>query len=120
MIKISMGFWQNVEDECDYLGITRKELAEKAGFSVHTISNGIKRDGMPAADLALRISKVLNVPLEKLLGEKDFNKTTTITESETQKQDKKLFSKYLPLVKKINQLEDESKKAVLTIIEKLK
>ena len=75
---------------------------------------------MPAADLALRISKVLNVPLEKLLGVKDSNKTTSITESEKQKQDKKLFSKYLPLVKKINQLEDESKKAVLTIIEKLK
>ena len=114
-----MGFWQNVEDECEYLGITRKELAKKAGFSVHTISNGIKRDGMPAADLALRISKVLNVPLEKLLGVKD-SSTTTITESENQKQDKKLFSKYLPLVKKINQLEDESKKAILTIIEKLK
>lgn len=39
VIKINMGFWQNVEDECDYLGISRKELAEKAGFSVHTISN---------------------------------------------------------------------------------
>ena len=115
-----MGFWQNVEDECEYLGITRKELAEKAGFSVHTISNGIKRDGMPAADLALRISKVLNVPLEKLLGVKASSKTTTITESENQKQDKKLFSKYLPLVKKINQLEDESRKAVITIIDRLK
>ena len=115
-----MGFWQNVEDECEYLGITRKELAEKAGFSVHTISNGIKRDGMPAADLALRISKVLNVPLEKLLGLTETNKTATISESEKQKQDKKLFSQYLPLVKKINQLEEESKKAVFTIIKKLK
>ncbi len=115
-----MGFWQNVEDECEYLGITRKELAEKAGFSVHTISNGIKRDGMPAADLALRISKVLNVPLEKLLGLKDSGKTSAIIESENQKKDKQLFSNYLPLVKKINQLEEESKKAVFTIIEKLK
>ena len=59
-----MGFWQNVEDECEFLGISRKELAEKANFSVHTISNGIRRDGMPAADLALRISKALAVQLE--------------------------------------------------------
>ncbi len=115
-----MGFWQNVEDECEYLGITRKELAEKAGFSVHTISNGIKRDGMPAADLALRISRVLNVPLEKLLGVDKPNDISTISESEKQKQDKKLFTKYLPIVQKLNKLEEESKKAVFTIIEQLK
>ena len=115
-----MGFWQNVEDECDYLGITRKELAEKAGFSVHTISNGIKRDGMPAADLAVRISKVLNVPLEKLLNIKNDNNPTDKTKAENQKIDMKLFSTYLPLVKKINDLKPDSKKAVFTIVENLK
>ena len=87
-----MGFWQNVDDECEYLGITRKELAERAGFSVHTISNGIKRDGMPAADLAVRISKILNVPLEKLLNINLANKQSEITEDESKKNDKKLFS----------------------------
>lgn len=115
-----MGFWQNVEDECEYLGITRKELAEKAGFSVHTISNGIKRDGMPAADLALRISNVLNVPLDKLLNIKKSNQTSVTTESNKQKEEKKLISTYLPIIKKINQLDNESKKAVITIIEKMK
>lgn len=115
-----MGFWQNVEDECEYLGISRKELAEKAGFSVHTISNGIKRDGMPAADLAVRISKVLNIPVEKLLDINVINKPADNSEAENQKLDRKLFSTYLPLVKKINELKPESKKAVLTIIENLK
>lgn len=115
-----MGFWQNVEDECEYLGISRKELAKKAEFSVHTISNGIKRNGMPAADLALKISKVLNVPLEKLLGINAKNQAAAFTESEKQKQDKKLYAAYLPLVKKINHLQDDSKKALMTIIEKLK
>lgn len=115
-----MGFWQNVEDECEYLGITRKELAKKANFSVHTISNGIKRDGMPAADLAVRISRALNVPLEKLLNMSSKGQSASIAENERQKQDRKLFSAYLPLVKKINRLQDDSKKALVTIIDKLK
>ena len=112
-----MGFWQNVEDECDYLGISRKELAEKANFSVHTISNGIRRDGMPAADLALRISKALNISLEKLL---DWNENIEPMESSDQIENQKLLLKYLPLLKKINELNPDSKKAVLTIIENLK
>jgi len=112
-----MGFWQNVEDECDYLGVSRKELAEKANFSVHTISNGIRRDGMPAADLALRISKALNISLEKLL---DWNENIEPMESSEQIENQKLLLKYLPLLKKINELNPDSKKAVLTIIENLK
>lgn len=115
-----MGFWQNVEDECDYLGISRKELAEKAGFSVHTISNGIKRDGVPAADLAVRISKVLKVPLEKLLNINVTDKSFEKSESENQKKDRQLFSTYLSLVKQIDDLKPESKKAVFTIVKNLK
>ncbi|MBQ9207426.1 MAG: helix-turn-helix transcriptional regulator [Treponema sp.] len=111
-----MGFWQNVEDECEYLGISRKELAKKADFSVHTISNGIRRDGMPAADLALRISKALDVPLEKLL---DWNENIEPMESPEQIQNQKLLLKYLPILKKINEMDADSKRAVVTIIEKL-
>ena len=111
-----MGFWQNVEDECEYLGISRKELAKKADFSVHTISNGIRRDGMPAADLALRISKALNVSLEKLL---DWNENIEPMETPEQIQNQKLLLKYLPILKKINEMDADSRKAVVTIIEKL-
>lgn len=108
-----MGFWQNVDDECEYLGISRKELAERANFSVNTISNGIRRNGMPYADMALKISKVLNVPLEKLF---DFNEATDSCE-ETKNQ--KLFLQYLPILKKIDNLQYESKTAILSVIEKL-
>ena len=112
-----MGFWQNVEDECEYLGISRKELAEKAKFSVHTISNGIRRDGMPAADLALRISKALNVPLEKLL---DWNEDVEAIETSEQIKNRRLFVKYLPLLKKINELQTDSQKALMTLVENLR
>ena len=112
-----MGFWQNVDNECEYRGISRKELAKTANFSVNTISSGIKRNGMPTADLALRISKVLNVPLEKLL---DISIDEKPAENvETEQQDRKLFFKYLPLIKKISQLKTDSQKAVFTIVENL-
>lgn len=92
------------------------ESVEKAKFSVHTISNGIRRDGMPAADLVLCISKALNVPLEKLLGWNE--RIGTIKTSERIK-DRRLFVKYLPLIKRINELQTESRKVVLKIIEDL-
>lgn len=93
-----MGFWHNVEEECEYKGISRKELASAASFSVHTISNGLKRDGMPAADIALRISRALDVPLEKLL-ESDYKNSSSFPIDVSDKEEKKfLFNKYYPLI----------------------
>ena len=62
-----MGFWKNVESEMEYQGISRKELASKAGISYSGIGLGIERDSMPGADTALKISQVLNVPIDELL-----------------------------------------------------
>ena len=65
-----MGFWKRVEAEMNYQGISRKELAAMADISYSGIGLGIERDSMPGADIALRISRSLNVPLEELLGER--------------------------------------------------
>lgn len=109
-----MGFWQNVDDECEYLGISRKELANAAHFSVNTISSGIKRNGMPEADLAVRIAKVLGVPIEKLLGLEEEIKSIDKSNFENQK---KLFSAYLPYITKIEKMPSQYKKALLMLIE---
>ena len=77
-----MGFWQNVEDECEYRGISRKELAAAAHFSVHTISTGIKRDGVLEADLALRIADALDVPVIELFMERNSENAETSVKSE--------------------------------------
>lgn len=111
-----MGFWQNVDDECDYRGISRKELAAAVHFSVNTISSGIKRDGMPEADLALRIAKALNVPLERLLPQQEC--VTAIDRGEFERQ-QRLFSAYLPYVQKLESLPLPQKKAVLALIDSL-
>ena len=62
-----MGFWANVIDEMNYQGISRKELAERAGISYAGIGLGMERDSMPGADTALRISRTLHVSIEYLL-----------------------------------------------------
>ncbi len=64
---INMSFWKNVDDELKFQGIERKELASLADFDVSYIGKGISRNSIPAADLALRIAKALNVSLEYLL-----------------------------------------------------
>lgn len=66
-----MSFWENVKKELDYKGISRKELAFRANIAYQGIGLGIERDSMPRADTAIKISKVLNVPLEYLLDAKD-------------------------------------------------
>lgn len=108
----NMGFWKNVDDECSYRGISRKELAATVHFSVHTISSGIKRDGMPEADLALRISQALGVPLEKLLC----TQSCTAIENYEQAEQQKLLSAYLPYIQKLEQMPQKTKKSILELI----
>ena len=66
-----MSFWQNVEMEIEYKGISRKELAFCANIAYQGIGLGIERESMPRVDTALKIAKVLEVPLEYLINEKD-------------------------------------------------
>ena len=66
-----MNFWKKVDSELAYLGKTRKELANAIGFDVTNISFGIKRNSIPAADTALKVSRFLGVSLDYLLDMND-------------------------------------------------
>ena len=112
-----MSFWEKVEQECKYRGISRKELAAAAHFSVNTIATGLKRDGMPAADLALRISKVLEVPLENLLESDDSAVSEQDISDIHQKQ--KLLSRYLSLIDKLEHLPPQTVDAILTVVDSI-
>lgn len=109
-----MGFWQNVDDECEYQGISRKELANAVHFSVNTISSGIKRNGMPEADLAVRISKVLNVPIERLLGS---DCSVAPVEKTDFREQQKLFSIYYSYVQKLEKMPKSVRNAIFTLID---
>ena len=75
-----MSFWQNVEREIEYKGISRKELAFRANIAYQGIGLGIERESMPRVDTALKIARVLEVPLEYLIDEKDLD-THLVTKS---------------------------------------
>lgn len=48
-------------------------MAFRSGVSYSTIINGMNKNSMPHADIALKISRVLNMSLESLLEELDYN-----------------------------------------------
>jgi transcriptional regulator with XRE-family HTH domain len=63
-----MGFRENLKTELTYSGILVKELAAEAGIKKHTIDNYLcVRGRMPAADVAVRIARVLGVSVEYLI-----------------------------------------------------
>ena len=62
-----------MENELEYQNISRKELAQKAGFAVSGISLGITHNSIPSADVAVRIASVLNVSVEYLVTGKAGN-----------------------------------------------
>ena len=72
-----MNFWKKVDEELCFLGKTRKELANAIGFDVTNISFGIKRNSVPAADTALKVSRFLGVSLDYLLDMNEEQKEST-------------------------------------------
>lgn len=57
--------------------IKRLALAEEIGQSVQAFTDWKRRDSIPAADIALQISKYLNVSLEWLITGKEFSQADT-------------------------------------------
>ena len=63
-----MGFRENLKAELLYSGMLVKELAAMAGLKKHTIDNYLSiRGRMPAADIAVRIARVLGVSVEYMV-----------------------------------------------------
>ncbi len=94
-------FWKNVNDELQYQGMNYKTLAYLTGIPYTTLTNGKNRaDSIPSADVALKISKALDKPLERLLGEDaDFlNMDSAIDEKSKNIQNMHLFKKYENLI----------------------
>ena len=71
--EIMSSFWVNVKKSIIYKEMEIKDLAFRSGVSYSTIINGINKNSMPHADIALKISQVLNMSLESLMGELEYN-----------------------------------------------
>ena len=62
-------FWINVKKQLPYKNLEVKDLAYRAAIPYSTIINGMNKNSMPHADIALKISKNLGMSLESLLGD---------------------------------------------------
>lgn len=101
IIKSMSPFWKNVNDELLYQGMNFKTLAYITGIPYTTLTNGKNRaDSIPSADVALKISRALNKPLERLLGtDADFFTNDSNTDEKTRNaQLMHLYKKYENLI----------------------
>lgn len=65
-------FADRLREEIEYVGISQRELAEKAGIKKRALDMYVGyRESMPPADVAVRIAKVLNVSVEYLITGED-------------------------------------------------
>lgn len=110
-----MSFWKTVDEELKFRNKSRKELATEADFDVSYISKGIIRGGVPVADLALRISHVLNMPLETLLG-----MGTSDSDSQNKLNNKiRLAEKYAHLLENVEKMSNEKRERFIAMSDDL-
>ena len=103
-------FWERVDEELDFYGLSRTFLANKCKFSLTNIGQGIKLGSTPSAETAVKIAKVLNVSVEFLVTGND----TTFSKKRI---DYSKYKKYSTLIEKIDRLSDKSKTTLENIVD---
>lgn len=111
-------FWINVKKVLLYKNLEIKELAFRAGVPYSTIINGMNTNSMPHADLALKISKILNTSIEALLGESDFKFTDSerTPQNEMEKNEVFLYLKNKQIIDALEEIPAGIRDAVKDLI----
>ena len=106
-------FWKRVDEELDFLGISRTYLANKCEFSLTNIGQGIKLGSTPSADTAVKIAKVLNVSVEYLVTGQD---------SSLQKENLDLhrYREYSSFINQLDSLPENQRELIKSIVAKMK
>ena len=112
---MEINFWQIVLDELEYQGKTRKWLAAKANFDVSTIGSGLKRNGLPSVDLALRIADALEVSVKYLVTGKNPSEN-----GEGEKEDIHKYHKYAKTIENLDSLPDNERIPIINMIDSMK
>ena len=100
-----MSFWERVDSELDYQGISRKFLADKCGFQVSNIAKGIKLGSTPSAETAVKIAQVLGVSVEYLVNGTENTKFPS--QKQTEQNQLRLYRKYHDLIEKCEKLDSD-------------
>lgn len=105
-------FWKRVDNELDYLGINRTYLANKCGFSLTNIGQGIKLGSTPSADTAVKIAKVLKVSVEYLVTGQD----STLTKENI---DFQKYREYSTFISQLDSLPENQKDLIKDMVSKM-
>ena len=85
----NLDFKNRLIDALNFQGFTNKEFANKVGISLNTLGMYLYRGSIPAADVAVKMSEVLNTTAEYLILGIDKNNPNTkqSTKSDWQKRE---------------------------------
>ena len=73
-----MGYGQNLKNILDEKGTTVKELAKKVGIAPTTLYSIIQRDTAVRFDTALKISHILNIPINSICKDNPYEPGETL------------------------------------------
>ncbi len=114
-------FWQNVRKLLPYKDLEVKDLAFRAKVPYSTIINGMNKNSMPHADIALKISKILNTSLESLLGEEAVSTATlpSLSQYDFEKKERVLYQKYQLIIDALESLPLEVSESIRDLVIKM-
>jgi transcriptional regulator with XRE-family HTH domain len=73
-------FSQRLRSEIDYMGLTQKEFAAKAGIKKRALDAYLRtQQSMPPADIAVKIASVLGISVEYLITGKEYRQSVDIS-----------------------------------------
>ena len=115
-------FWMNVKKAILFKELEIKELAYKANVPYSTIINGMNKNSMPHADIALKISKVLNMSLESLLGDVEIKplNESSLTQENLAKIEIALYRKNKRIIDALEELPSLLRDSVEELIVKIR
>ena len=114
-------FWSNVKNQLPYKNLEVKDLAFRAGVPYSTIINGMNKNSMPHADIALKISKILNMSLESLLGDEDLKlaETEALSQPDLEKKELELFRRNKIFIEALESLPASVRDSIQDLILKM-
>ena len=101
-----MDFWKRVEEELEFQGKSKKELAALTEIKEQTLHKAFERSSSPSAETALKISKALNVSIEYLVTGK---------ESKEESENQRISPQIKELITKLNHFTPKQKQAIFDL-----
>ena len=107
-----MDFWDNVENELNFQGKTKKEISLLTGIKLQSLHKSFERKSEVSAANAVKIAKVLNVSVEYLVTGQD-------SSLKRENLDLHRYREYSSLISQLDSLPENQKELVKSIITKM-